>query len=362
MENNKYIIPEPIVNQKEKQSLIALTARYERLIKPRKAAIVGKKIEEKLPEPIKKFGNTVKETISEAELYAQCVKIVAEGFSVLEKYAAKTTISSESIVAKVNRASCEIDIKKFEEICLARSYDIAAIVEKHRPLELGAALIEGGGTGYFGFAGLPFNLVLSTFLYYRAVQSVAMFYGYDVKNSAEELVIAGEVFMNAISPTTAGTDGVSGLISKVMVMTELTAVKQTAKKTWGDMISHGGLSLLLAQMRALANGAARKALEQAGQKGLENSLFHSIFEQIGKKLSKKVVGKAMPYAGAIIGALFDTAQMNTIVEYADVFYNKRYIAEKEMRVALLCNVGDPIVVDAFIEVEDEEQLANEVSI
>lgn len=42
-------------------------------------------------------------------------------------------------------------------------------------------MIEGGGTGAFGFWGLPFNLVLSTFLYFRAVQSIAMFYGYDVK-------------------------------------------------------------------------------------------------------------------------------------------------------------------------------------
>ena len=75
-------------------------------------------------------------------------------------------------------------------------------------------------------------------------------------------------------------------------------------------------------MRALAN--------KAGQKGLEESLFKGVFEQIGKSLSKKALGKAVPVAGAVIGALFDTAQMNTVLVYADVFYNKRYLLEKEV--------------------------------
>ena len=53
-------------------------------------------------------------------------------------------------------------------------------------------IILGGAKRYFGFAGLPFNLGLSTFLYYREVQSVAMYYGYDIKNDTAELVIANE--------------------------------------------------------------------------------------------------------------------------------------------------------------------------
>lgn len=237
-------------------------------------------------------------------------------------------------------------------MCLARGYDISKAVESYKRQDLLWALAEGGTTGYFGFAGLPFNLVLSIFLYYRAVQSVAMFYGYDVKNDSAELVIASEVFMNALSPSSSGSDEMSSIIGKVMLMTEITAVKQTAKKTWSDMAARGGIGLLLTQMRALANKSAQKALEKVGQKGLENSLFREIFEQIGKKLSKKALGKAIPVAGAVIGALFDTAQMNTVLEYADVFYNKRYILEKEARINALLGVDD-IVVNA-IEVESTE--------
>ena len=144
--------------------------------------------------------------------------------------------------------------------------------------------------------------------------------------------------MSALSPGSKGSDEISGIIGKVMLMTEMTAVKQTAKKTWTDMVARGGMSLLLTQMRALANKSAKTALEKAGGKGLENSLFREIFEQIGKKLTKKAIGKAIPVAGAAIGALFDMAQMNTVLEYADVFYNKRYIMEKEARINTLLGV------------------------
>ena len=44
----------------------------------------------------------------------------------------------------------------------------------------------------------------------------------------------------------------------------------------------------------------------------------------------------------MIGALFDTAQMNTVLEYADVFYNKRYLFEKEARINTLIGVLNPM--------------------
>ena len=78
-------------------------------------------------------------------------------------------------------------------------------------------------------------------------------------------------------------------------MTEITAVKHMSKKTWGEMASRGGVTLLLCQMRALANKAAKNALEKAGKKGLEENLFKGVFEQIGKKLTKQAVGKSVLY-------------------------------------------------------------------
>jgi hypothetical protein len=172
-----------------------------------------------------------------------------------------------------------------------------------------------------------------------------MFYGYDVKNDPAELIIAGDVFMNALSPSNKASNEVSSIIGKIMILTEATAIKQTAKKTWTDMAARGGVGLLLTQMRALANKSAQKALEKAGEKGLEESAFKGVFEQIGKGLTKKAIGKAVPVIGAVIGGLFDTRQMNKIIDYADVFYNKRYILEKEVRINELIEDNEEDVIE-----------------
>lgn len=353
MEEKKYRLPVPMVNYKEEHSLVALTRRYEKLTRPRAVAKLGQKAAELVPAPAKKLGESAKNAVTEAEFYEQCMKVVTEGFSVLEKYAARLTISEAAIIKKVGKSIPENEISQLDEICLARSYDVAALVEKHKLSELIYALVEGGVTGNYGFAGLPFNMVLSTFLYYRAVQTIAMYYGYDVKRNAAELVIAGEVFMSALSPTTQGADGMTGMIGKVMVMSELAAVKQTAAKTWAEMAARGGTTLVITQMRALANKAAEKALNKVGQKGLENSLFKGVFTQIGKTLTLGNVGKAVPKVGAVVGALFDTAQMNTILEYADVFYNKRFLAEKRARINELANPAEELITVDDFEVTEE---------
>ena len=117
-----------------------------------------------------------------------------------------------------------------------------------------------------------------------------MFYGYDVKNDSTELVIASEVFTNALSPSTSDANNeATNIIGKIMLMSQAAVVKQTAKKTWTDMAASGGIPLLLAQMRALAHKSAQKALQNVGAKGLENNIFKEAFEQIGRKLTLKAI-------------------------------------------------------------------------
>ncbi|SDU79579.1 EcsC protein family protein [Arcanobacterium phocae] len=327
-----YKVPTLIIDAKETRSLELLSERYEKLVAPSTLNQLGDLIYEYTPQQLLDFGSSVKATISEQDLFASALEVITNGFDVVTKTVAKYSISETSIINNVNEKIADNEITDLKAICLARSYDIAEVVSSYKTSGLALALIEGGVTGYFGFAGLPFNLVLSTFIYYRGVQSIAMHYGYDVKNDATELVIASEVFMNALNPNQQGTDGLTSTISKFMVFAELSAVKQTAKKTWTEMAARGGASLLATQMRALANTAAKKALENAGKKGLENSLFKGVFEQIGRSLTQKTIGKSIPVIGSVFGSLYDTAQMNTVLEFADVFYNKRFIVEKEMRI------------------------------
>ena len=62
-----------------------------------------------------------------------------------------------------------------------------------------------------------------------------------------------------------------------------------------------------------------------------------------------MVSKAVPVVGGVLGAAFDTAQMNTILKYADLFYHKRFIVEKEMRIdALLAGKN----IDGFLEIDN----------
>lgn len=352
--------PVTIVNKKEEEALNSLTEMYNKLIEPSKIIQLGAKAGQIIPEKIKKIGNDISLNVSQKKLYIQMMNVIGSGFKTVEEQAAKFSVSEKQILNKVNKFTT-YEITRLDEICLMRSYDLAKLVNTYKNQDMFAAAIEGGGTGVFGFWGLPFNIVLSTFLYFRAVQSIAMFYGYDVKNDSTELVIASEVFTNALSPIRNDVKNeATNIIGKIMMMSQAAVVKQTAKKTWTDMAAHGGVPLLLTQMRALANKSAQKALQNVGAKGLENSIFKEAFEQIGRKLTLKTIGKAVPIASAFIGSLIDTAQMKKVLEYADIFYQKRFILEKENRIYNLIHehesiIDAEVINDEVFEVEDDEE-------
>lgn len=327
------VVATPIVDEKEVKALDSLTERYNKLVEPSKLLQLGSKVTEFIPKQVKEIGGNIGLKITEQKLYGQIMEIMASGFGAIEEQAARFSIDEKYVLKKVNKYSKGIEITSLDEICLLRSYDLEKLVSNYRGQDTIVAMVEGGGTGVLGFWGLPFNIVLSMFLYFRAVQSIAMFYGYDTKNDSAELVIASEVFMEALSPTKHDINNeATSIIGKIMLLSQAAVVKQTAKKGWADMAARGGIPLLLAQMRALANKAAEKALQKAGAKGLENSLFKEAFEQIGKKLTLKTVGKAVPFASAAVGALIDTAQMKRVLEFSDIFYQKRFIYEKEQRI------------------------------
>ena len=158
--------------------------------------------------------------------------------------------------------------------------------------------------------------------------------------------------MNALNPKSNNETELSGTIAKIMLLSTASSVKQTVQKGWVAMAEKGGVHLLITQMRALAHASARKALEKAGKKGLEKTVFTEVFEQIGKKLTQESIKKSIPYIGAFIGATIDTYQMIQIIKYADIFYQKRFILEKELRIKALTS-GTAIEV----EFEDIEQPA-----
>lgn len=339
---------ENILDKKEMDSLDSLNNRYKKLTDPGHLAKIGERAIKIVPSEIKTLLNGVGNSISEQELYIQAMEQISNGFRIIEEQAAKLSVSKQKIVQNLQKYE---KLDSYQDIPKLRCYSISKCVDNFRTINLFTAFLEGGGTGFFGFAGLPFNLVLSIFIYFRAVQSIAMYYGYDVKNDNEELIIANSVFINALSPSKSDTNNeLSAVITKVMLMSKATIIKETSKKTWSDMAARGGIPLLLTQLRALSHKSAAKALEKTGQKGLETKLFKDTFELIGKKLTQKMINKSIPFVSAGIGAFLDTAQMKRVLEYADIFYQKRFIAEKESRILLLKEWEENSIIEAeFID-------------
>ena len=317
-EDGTYEMPKPLVDDRERVELGTLTRRYEELTSPGPLAKAGKQLNDKVPARVKaltgKVGEVAKGSLSgltRQELMVNALKVAAEGFADLERQAARASVSREYVIRRINEGTQGQKVSSLSEICLLRAYDVAAVTA--------------------GFWGLPANLALSMLIYFRAVQSVAMFYGYDVKDGPSgELDIASEVFQGALAPKTR-TDVISEYIGKTLVYAESAAVKQATKRGWAAMVEQGGAALTIARIRALANGPARKAVERGGQKALEAGVFKKALAQVGQKMSLKTVGKMVPVIGAGFGAFFDTAQMGRVLDFADIFYHVRFINEKEER-------------------------------
>ncbi|MDF7665182.1 EcsC family protein [Bifidobacterium sp. ESL0745] len=347
-------VPDPILDVKECNEFEELNKRFEKLTTPGHIAQAGKKIVERIPENIKNKASTLKDDISEQEIYKRAMEIASKGFHTLEEQAAKYSVDETTIVKNLNAVLNQETISCLDDICFMRSYDVSKAANKYTSHNIVAAVAEGAGTGAIGVAGIPLSFVFITFLEYRAVQTVAMAYGYDVKNDPSELYIASSVFSDALNPkgVATGASDVSDFVAKFMTISASQGIKQASKKGWVAMADKGGPALLLVQMRALANVAAKKALQKAGKNGLENSIFKTMFEQIGRGLTLKTIDKAVPILSAGFSALVDSGQMSSVLQYADIFYHKRFLTEKEDRInEITGETGDGDVINVVVEDE-----------
>ncbi len=331
MPNKIYTLPNPILDSREINSIDGLTYKYIQLKKPGTVTKLAKKTLDVAPKEIKFLGVDIKKAFSEKDLYNQCMKVVVDGFKILEEKTAKYTISRSSVISQVNKFVPDVTITDLNEFCLVRSYDLMKLITLQKYQNLAFVFVEGSVTGVLGFAGVPFNLVLSTFLFFRAVQSIAMFYGYDVKNDENELVIASEVFMKSLITDSNEDDELSKILEKIMMMNKATAFfKNTGENS--DVKIKDTTQMTLDRMYDLASQSAKKAVEKVGQKTFEEAVFKELFEQIGRKLTKGFQKKSIPIVSLATGAFFDTVQMKKLIDYANIFYCKRFILEKENKI------------------------------
>ncbi len=330
------IYPKPILDAREQALLAALQKEFEDFTKPgviaRGLKTLTDAVGRVVPAFFKKALSEAKSSASEWELIQKTLEKAEKGFHKLTQHASRMTVSKPGVIEKLSARGPAIST--FEEVCLLRSYDIEAVIEDKAYQDMLLAAFEGAVTGAFGFFGLPFNLALSFFLYFRAAQSVALHYGYDVKNDPRELQFAAEVTMQSLDPNFSGS-GLGGFIGKMMFAAEITALRQILGRPYIEMAKRGGSALVYVQIRALANKAAKTALEKAGKEGIEAGVFKTLLAQMAKRMPKEAGKKGMIGIGGLIGGLSDAYLMSRILRGAKLIYHKRYLFEKEHRISLL---------------------------
>ncbi len=332
---SRRIYPNPILDAREESLIAKLQKDFEGFIKPgpveRGLKTITGAVGRLIPQKLKGVFSSAKAAAGNWQLVKQTLDIAAKGFQTLTHHAAKLAVSKPGLVEKLSARG--LPISKFPEVCLLRSYDLEAAAEKTWDISLAA--VEGAATGAFGFVGLPFNLALSFFLYFRAAQGIALHYGYDVQDDPSELQFAAEVTIQSLDPNFTGS-GLAGLIGKMMTAAEVSALKQAlGRLSYAEMARQGGSSLLYVQIRAMASQAAKKALKKAKREGLEAGIFKTLLAQMAQRMPKEAGKKAVPILGALIGGCSDAYLMSRILRGAKLIYHKRFLLEKEHRIALL---------------------------
>jgi hypothetical protein len=326
-----------ILDGREEELIELLTKQYENFMTPtmlqKGTNGIKSLITNITPAPLKDIANKSFKDLSEKQIMVQALEVAGKGFSVLQETASQLTLTKQNTVNKLKKIEPDII---FDEICKLRSYEIEKIVTVNHWKDKSSSLVQGTATGAFGIVGIPFNFALSTFLYFRAVQNIAMMYGYDIKEDPRELEIASSVTMTCLFPDSSRTDDIAGVLNKMVLMANLSGLRKSlGTLTYKQMAEKGGIELLYVQIRALAHKAAAKALEEAGKMGIENEILRKMLEKLGEYLSRDFGKKAVPVFGAIIGGLTDLYMMDRVLKGANIIYHKRFLMEKSIRMSHL---------------------------
>jgi hypothetical protein len=194
--------PDPVLDARELDLIAKLASEYEKFVSLGVIARSLTKIFNQAhngivkitPEKLRKLTSAAVDAAQKAELIKMALVHASRGFGELTKQASRFTLSPEGVLRTL-RADGH-SVHAYDEVCAMRSYKIERSLSKRQWKDRCAALVEGAATGAPGFIGIPFNLALSFLLYFRATQSTAIYYGYDVRHDPRELQFASEVTPN----------------------------------------------------------------------------------------------------------------------------------------------------------------------
>jgi hypothetical protein len=330
---------ERTLDDRETRLLEKLTEDYRVFVSPGRMtqaiSALTKQIGAVAPERLRRLAADAVGIAAESDFIKTVLAHAGKGFQEIIKHASRFAQSPEKVVEVLR--SNGVQAESFEHICGHRSYQIERVCTGLNHRDVLAAVAEGAVTGAPGLFGVPFNIALSFFLYFRAAQSTALYYGYDVIGDPRELELASEVTLTSLAPNSeTGTETLGGLIGKMMFAANVSALRHSlGRRTYEEMAKRGGAELLYVQIRAMANKAAARALRGAGKEGLEGSVFRKMLERVGSGLPKEAGKKAVPLLGAVVGGLSDGHYMIRVLRGSNLIYHKSFLFEKEERVRLL---------------------------
>jgi len=326
-----------IWDEKEYLRMEYLKVKYLKLINPsyfsKKITPIFDQVKKTVPQSgWIKIGNT----ITQSDFMSRAMSIVGKQFKEIETKTAIISVSKKDVLNVHNRYHSSI--VKFEDICFARSYDVSKMINKKDYEHLIWTTIQSVLSGITGISGVVYSTVFGSFIYFRAAQSIALYYGYDVKDDPLELEFAGEVTLIALSKIFEDkkSNHVANHIHQMMLTDEHSLKVETNKSTFSSVgqASRSASSAKLVTKRAvnMSEYLLKKSLSKSHKKATEQEVFSELFERLIGLASKSSGKKVVPIAGTLIGMIFDISDMTRLLKYTNMVYEKRFIIEKEMRI------------------------------
>jgi hypothetical protein len=342
--------PHPILDSREKDLIKTLSDEYTKFVEPGVISkttqyikdgishVTPQKVKEITNQGLSKVQNTLKQ-VTDGQFVQTTLEQVVKGYSFFNETLAKFTLTQNGIVKDLKKV--EPNLESLEEICRLRSYVIESRISNLDIFRIGSAFINGGATGLVGLAGIPVNLVISYFLYFRFIQEIAMYYGYNVHEDPRELEFASDVVLECLAPSKeSGAKNLAGAIGRIKLQSDFDALKLALIKgsSFNKLIERGGIELGYVQIRSFGHKSAMNALDKAGIDQMEVRVFKRLMERVGSVLTKEVAQKAVPVISAIIGSFSDVYFMKRILKGGNIIYHKRFLLEKETRVKRLNSI------------------------
>lgn len=218
-------LPTPVVDHREAALMKHLAVDYQKFTTPGRVskgfAEAWRRVSQIAPDKLATLLGAATDAAAEAKIVRKAMEYASRGFGELVKHSSRFTLSRDAVLRAIRQAGLEV--AHFDHIPTLRSYKLEPIIQGRRGWSIAGAFAEGAATGAPGLFGVPFNIALSFFLYFRAVQDVALVYGYDVKNDPRELEIASQITLMSLAPTI-------GSGTETLALTERT--RESAARDW----------------------------------------------------------------------------------------------------------------------------------